>query len=132
MIKAADVHFVLSDTAILRSWCCYEVALFNKRQLTASVVDSGMRSLNSGMRSFVGRSVNLNYQTFAQTQSSKPEDKLLIERSIAELFPDGMSSFNALMLQASLLFDPFVVTGFAQSTHANDTVRQSIDRWLTL
>jgi hypothetical protein len=52
-IAAADVHFVLSDTAMLRSWCCYEVALFNQ---TGPADEPRRRNLSS----FVGRSVALN------------------------------------------------------------------------
>lgn len=126
VIAAADAHFVLSDKAMLRSWCCYEVALFNqsvKRQLRPGDVR---------LRSFVGRSSSLNYQTFAQTEASQPEDKRTIERAITELLPGGMSAFDALMMQASLLSDSFAFPGFAQSQAAIEEVRQSIDRWLAL
>src|SRR5262249_45155539 len=34
VIDSAKLHFVLSETALLRSWCCYEVALFNRRPPT--------------------------------------------------------------------------------------------------
>jgi hypothetical protein len=122
VIATADAHFVLSEKAILRSWCCYEIALFNQRQRPGEV----------RLRSFVGRSTNLNYQTFAQTEASQPEDKRTIERAIAELLPGGMSAFDALMMQASLLSDSFAFPAFAQSQAAIDEVRQSIDRWLAL
>ena len=124
-IAAADVHFVLSDTAMLRSWCCYEVALFNQPAPAEP-------PWQGGLRSFVGRSASLNYQTFAQTEASQPEDKRTIEGAIIDRFPGGMSAFDALMMQASLLSDPFVSRGFAQPDRATEAVRQSIDRWLTL
>lgn len=125
VIEAADVHFVLSDTAMLRTWCCYEVALFNRPVPTEAPGQPGMRS-------FVGRSASLKYQSFAQTEASQPADKHAIEGAIVDLFPGGMSAFNALMMQASLLSDSFVSRGFAQSNGAIEVVRQSIDRWLTL
>ena len=126
VIAAADAHFVLSETAMLRSWCCYEVALFNQRaQLQLSPGEGGLRS-------FVGRSKSLNYQTFAQTEASHPEDKRTIEGAIVDLLPGGMTAFDALMMQASLLSDAFVSPGFAQSKAAIEGVRQSIDQWLAL
>ena len=86
---------------MLRSWCCYEVALFNQRaQLQLSPGEAGLRS-------FVGRSKSLNYQTFAQTEASHPEDKRKIEGAITDLLPGGMTAFDALMMQASLLSDAF-------------------------
>ena len=126
VIAAADAHFVLSETAMLRSWCCYEVALFNQRaQIQAGPGEPGLRS-------FVGRSKSLNYQTFAQTEASHPEDKRTIEGAIVDLFPGGMTAFDALMMQASLLSDAFASPGFAQSKAAIDGVRESIARWLAL
>ncbi|MCU0920511.1 MAG: hypothetical protein MUF16_09255 [Burkholderiaceae bacterium] len=125
-IKAADVHFVLSDTAMLRSWCCYEVALFT----LFNHGDAAEAPWQGSLQSFVGRSVALNYQTFALTQVSQPADKHTIEREIVDHYPGGMSAFDALMMQASLLSDSFVSRGFAQSQSAIDLVSQSVDRWL--
>jgi len=126
VIAAADAHFVLSETAMLRSWCCYEVALFNQR------APLHLSPGEAGLRSFVGRSKSLNYQTFAQTEASHPEDKRTIEGAIVDLLPGGMTAFDALMMQASLLSDAFVSPGFAQPKAAIEGVRQSIDRWLAL
>jgi len=48
------------------------------------------------------------------------------------LLPGGMSAFDALMIQASMLSDAFVSPGFAQSEADIGGARQSIDRWLAL
>ena len=80
----------------------------------------------------MARSQSLEYQTFAHTESSRPEDKTTIEQSIVDLLSGGMHEFDALMIQASMFSDPFVARGFAQSQAAIDGVRRCIDRWLAL
>jgi hypothetical protein len=43
-----------------------------------------------------------------------------------------MSAFDLSMIQASMLSDPFVSRGFAQSQDAIDRVSRALDRWLML
>jgi hypothetical protein len=125
VIAAADVHFVLSESALLRSWCCYEVALFNQRTPTET---SGARTL----RSFVGPSRVLDYQGFAATSSTDPEDKRVIEESLRATYPGGLSGVELLLIQASMLSDPFVRRGPAQFGAAEQLVEVAIDKWLAL
>jgi len=124
-LASADVHLVLSDTAMLRSWCCYEVALFNRP-------DSGGAARRHSLRSFIGRSRVQNYETFAQTSASQAADKYAIEQAIADSYPGGMSAFDFLLIQASMLSDSFVNRGFAQTQDAIDVVGRSVDAWLRL
>lgn len=125
IIEGVDLHFVLSDSAMLRSWCCYEVALFNKRPSTEEL---GQRTL----RSFIARSESLNYQSFSQTSTTNPEDKVQIDRYIQNSYPDGMPGFEFILKQASMLSDSFIFKGFAQSDAAIRMIDLSIDKWISL
>jgi hypothetical protein len=121
-IGASDVHFVLSPTALTRSWCCYELALFNRRDTTET---SGQRT----MRSFVEPPAT-QYTTFASTATSVTEDKSIIEQYLVDQYPGGLHALDALLIQASMLSDPFVVKGFAQFGAAEQMALLALTKWV--
>ena len=41
VIDIVDVHLVISPTALTRSWCCYELAVFNRRPVPRSAFPPG-------------------------------------------------------------------------------------------
>ena len=123
LIEGSDAHFVLSRTALTRAWCCYELALFNKRDPTEP---SGGRTL----RSFVTPTLASNYTGFASTSSTAPRDKVEIERNIEADYPGGMIGLDGLLMQVSLQSDPFFTRGAAQAVAAHELVADAIDRWL--
>lgn len=124
-LATADLHFVLSDQALLRSWCCYELAFFHVHAASGAPPAGGLRS-------FVARSTRAGYETFAQTMTTTPSDKAVIERAIVDRYPGGLHGFDTLLIEAAMLSDAFVARGFAQSGAALDSLRDAIDTWLTL
>jgi tetratricopeptide (TPR) repeat protein len=127
LMSQADIHFVLSDESLTRAWCCYELALFNQPFTTRQPIEGG------SILSFIAPSKTRRYETFSDTKVSNPEDKQEIERAILELFPGGMSGFDYLLIQASSMSDPFVVSGhFAQSDAAMARVGKLVDKWLSI
>ena len=122
VIDASDVHFVLSPTALTRSWCCYELALFNRRGRTEAL---GQRT----MRSFVEPPAT-KYTTFASTSTSAAGDKSIIEQYLKDEYPGGPHALDALLIQASMLSYPFVVEGFAQFAAAEQLVLLALDKWI--
>jgi len=79
----------------------------------------------------VGRSRGTRYETFAQTATSTPSDKAVIEFAITSQHPGGMHGFDALMIQAAMLSDEFVSNNFVQSAAALELVARALDKWLT-
>jgi len=63
-IDAADVHFVLSPTALSRAWCCYELALFHRR----AMAEEGSPTL----RSFVAPIGTVPYRGFSYRRPPVP------------------------------------------------------------
>jgi tetratricopeptide (TPR) repeat protein len=122
VIGASDVHFVLSPTALTRSWCCYELALFNRRQSTEGF---GQRT----MRSFV-EPPTTQYTTFGSTTTSVATDKPIIEQYLRDEYPGGLDALDLLLIQASMLSDPFMVSGFAQFGAADQTALLALDKWI--
>jgi hypothetical protein len=82
---------VLGEWPLTRSWCCYEIALFNQRCAT------GDETL---LRSFIAPSRNI-YFGWDQTETSEVEDKLFIADRISNSFPNGFEGFNHVMNQAN-------------------------------
>jgi hypothetical protein len=122
VIKKSAVHLVLSPSALTRSWCCYELALFNQRDATE---ESGQRT----MRSLV-EPPTTQYTTFASTSTTVAEEKATIEQYLVENYPGGLHALDALLVQSSMLSDPFVVKGFAQFGEAERMVLSALPEWL--
>ncbi len=140
VIGASELHFVLSETALLRSWCCYECVLFNQRPVSSSAFPAtqahGLDAEAWGalaarpLRSFVLQSTRLEYRGFAQTETTTPEDKQVLQQYLEAECPEGMAGVDRLLLQASMLSDRFVTPGFAQYHGAEDLAVKALDKWL--
>jgi len=121
-IDAADVHFVLSPTALSRAWCCYELALFHRR----AVAEEGSPTL----RSFVAPIGTVPYRGFSYAKTTSPGDKPVLEQWLRAHYPGGVDGVDALLMMSSLLSDSFVVSGDAWPEAAEATVIESVDKWL--
>jgi hypothetical protein len=91
ILESASVHCVLEGPALTRSWCCYEIALFNRRCATGQ--DTVLRSLIAPSRAI--------YFGWEYTETSEPEDKAFIAERIASDFPEGFEGFSKVMNQAN-------------------------------
>jgi tetratricopeptide (TPR) repeat protein len=121
-IDAADVHFVLSPTALSRAWCCYELALFHQR----AMAEEGSPTL----RSFIAPIGTVPYRGFSDAKTSNPADKPVLEQWLRAHYPGGVDGVDALLMMSGLLSDSFVVSGDAWPEAAETTVIESVDRWL--
>jgi len=121
-IDAADVHFVLSPTALSRAWCCYELALFHRR----AIAEEG----SSTLRSFVAPIGTVPYRGFSYAKTTSPGDKPVLEEWLRAHYPGGVDGVDALLMMSSLLSDSFVVSGDAWPKAAEATVTESVDKWL--
>jgi hypothetical protein len=121
-IDAADVHFVLSPTALSRAWCCYELALFHRR----AIAEEGSPML----RSFVAPIGTVPYRGFSYAKTTSPGDKPVLEEWLRAHYPGGVDGVDALLMMSSLLSDSFVVSGDAWPKAAEATVTESVDKWL--
>ena len=100
LIDSSKLHFALSHTALTRAWCCYELALYNKRFLeprpeTGPPPVPLLRSLLAPMP--------LGYQGWADAEASVAQDKIFLEEQLNDLYPGGTLGVDALMMQASLV-----------------------------
>lgn len=91
LLEQSRAHMVLGDLPLTRSWCCYEIALFNQDCATAN---------NQELRSFIAptRKVYFNWEL---TETSEEQDKTFIGERIAAEFPNGFEGFTHIMRQAS-------------------------------
>ena len=121
-IDAADVHFVLSPTALTRAWCCYELALFHRR----AVAEEG----NPALRSFIAPIGTGPYRGFSYVKATNPADKPVLEQWLRDHYPGGVDGVDSLLMMSGLISDPFVVANDAWSKAAEATVIESVDRWL--
>lgn len=130
IIDSCDVHYVLSDTALARAWCCWEIAQFNRRFEDDSAVP---RSLMAPQP---------RYEGWERIEAFDKEDKLRLEVDIATNLQGGMAAFEMMMLIASevsnismssanpsVLFDPSGVV-MAQTGHAMENLKRAIERWV--
>ena len=139
-IGAADVHLVVSDTALSRAWCCYELAVFNKRPMPTSAFPGGkwhgipVEALDSmlahPLRSVIAQRQTLAYRGFDATATTVTTDKAEIERYLRDEFPEGLDGVNLLLLQVGLLSDTPVTPGFALYPAAEDAILSAADKWL--
>lgn len=100
LIDSSKVHFALSHTALTRAWCCYELALYNKRFLeprpeTGPPPAPLLGSLLAPMP--------LGYRGWADAESSVAQDKVFLEEQLNDLYPGGTLGVDSLMIQASLV-----------------------------
>lgn len=91
LLDGCRAHFVLGELPLTRTWCCYEIALFNQRCATQD---------EQLLRSFIAPSQNI-YFGWEQAETSEAEDKLFIQDRISKNFPNGFDGFNRVMNQAN-------------------------------
>jgi hypothetical protein len=139
-IAAADVHLVVSDTALSRAWACYELAVFNNRPVPGSAFPGGkwhgmpVEALDSmsarPLRSVIAQRQTLAYRGFDATAATVATDKAEIERYLRDEFPEGLDGMDRLLLQVGLLSDTSVTPGFALYPAAEDAILSAADKWL--
>ena len=71
-----------------------------------------------------------SHRGFAQTETTTPEDKQVLQQYLEAECPEGMAGVDRLLLQASMLSDRFVTPGFAQYHGAEDLAVKALDKWL--
>lgn len=128
IVHGAGAHFVLGNTPLMRSWCCYEIALFNQR-LAAQDVPKFPDMLGSQLRSFIAPSRSF-YLGWERTETSDVNDKSFIAEQVSASFPGGFDGFNHVMAQAnSVAVAPFA-TGAAWTTPAaEENLRMAVESW---
>jgi hypothetical protein len=115
-------HFVLSDTALTRAWCCYELALFNQR--VAERKDKGLLSMIAPTL--------LHYKLWDGVESTELQDKAHIEERIIKDYPGGFLGFEYIMLQANLAGELAVQnSATTQIETAIEEHRNAAEKWLT-
>jgi hypothetical protein len=129
VIDSSDLHFVVSDTALLRSWCCYELALFNKRPIAPSSQYDPSGLFARPLRSFITQEQAHAFPTFGQTATTVPEDKEVIEKYLKNEFPEGLTGVDLLLVQAGIL-DKRVTPGFAVPRAAEEMMLSAVDKWI--
>jgi len=124
LLNAAAAHFVLGDQPLTRSWCCYEIALFNQRHV-AETTDKMQ------LRSFIAPTTSI-YFGWQDTKTTEANDKTFIEERIRRGFPHGFKGFNQIMEEAngtavlsSTEVDPFYPPA------ALDSLASAAERWFT-
>lgn len=140
VIRDADVHLVVSDTALSRAWCCYELAVFNERPVPVPAVPGGkwhgipVEALDSTLarplRSVIAQRQALAYRGFDATATTVTTDKADIERYLHDEFPEGLDGMDRLLLQVGLLSDTSVTPGFGLFPAAEDAILSAADKWL--
>jgi len=120
---------VLSDTALLRSWCCYELALFNKRSIALSWQHEIGGVVARPLRSFVTQEQAHAFGGSGETATTVPEDKEFIETYLSDEFPEGLAGVDLLLAQAGML-DKRVTPGFAVPRAAEEMMLSAVDKWL--
>lgn len=124
IVEACDTHFVLSPTALARSWCCYELALFNHR-FRPSPTDVPL------LHSFLSPS-SIRYQGWDATKTTDVADKAYLSGEVSGLFPGGLTQFDGLLMQASLASELMVKQlGDVQMQVAIDHALQAAGRWIS-
>jgi hypothetical protein len=93
LLEGARAHFALGSLPLTRSWCCYELALFNQHCVNAGPL---------ALRSFVAPSRNI-YWNWDRTETTEAPDKEFIAGEIRSSFPDGFDGFNRVMQQANAI-----------------------------
>lgn len=138
-IAAADVHLVVSDTALSRAWCCYELAVFNARPVPESAFPGGKwhipaealgSMLARPLRSVIAQRQTLAYGGFDATATTVATDKAEIERYLRDEFPEGLDGVDRLLLQVGVLSDTSVTPGFVLYPAAEDAILSAADKWL--
>jgi hypothetical protein len=128
IIAASDVHYVISPRALTRSWCCYELALFNSKFTESGSDLSELRSLLCPQWQ--------KYQLWESTHTTEAADRRYIEEAIGTQFRGGTKQIDLFLIQASLILDQYIrlteqgyTVNDVQTKEANQNVLQAIVKW---
>lgn len=128
VLQSASTHFVLGNQPLMRSWCCYEIALFNQRFAPTNnplLSDIELPEL----RSFIAPTRNF-YLGWEKTETSEAEDKDFIAEKISTTFPGGFDGFNNIMSQANTVAVLPFDEGATWSTPAADNnLEDAAETW---
>jgi hypothetical protein len=82
---------VLGGKPLTRSWCCYEIALYNKQCACAEAPP---------LQSFIAPTRSI-YFGWDHTETTEARDKEFIKDRISNSFPGGFEGFQHVMNQAN-------------------------------
>ncbi len=128
LLEGAKAHFVLGTKPLMRAWCCYEIALFN-RHLVAADVSPFPGARAEQLRSFIAptRSFHLGWD---RTETTEADDKVFIEERISTTFPAGFDGFNHVMAQAnSVAVLPLSEGGVWSTPGADEHLIRAAEAW---
>jgi hypothetical protein len=102
LLDSTHCHFVLGPEPLRRAWCCYEIALFNRRFPAEPFEDKRFRGLppQQSLRSFIAPTTTI-YFGWDHTETTEPRDKDFIGERIATTYPNEFEGFNGVMNQAN-------------------------------
>ena len=121
VIDAADLHFMLSPTAISRAWCCYELAMFNRRPTR-----EGGEGL---LRSIIAPAPSTQYPLWRAAKTTVPEDKPVLESWLRRNYPGGLDGMDALLVIANMQSDSFVSGPWSLTGGAEELVVAALEKW---
>jgi len=120
LLDIVNAHFVLGSRPLERAWCCYEIALFNRKYLSDNTVN---------LRSFVAPTKTI-YHGWELVATTEIYDKLNIEKSINIIFPKGFEDFTMIMNQANAVAALTYAWGNAYFTPDSlDNLYEAIKKW---
>ncbi len=122
IIDACDVHYVLSESATTRAWCCYEIARFNQRFKD---------------RPWVPRSLYMpqpDYEGWESLGAAVESDKHALKKQIDQNYPGGITNFDVLMsfisnVSNDISRDGTYVRGGTQAVDALENLEAAARRW---
>jgi hypothetical protein len=128
LLRNATAHFVLGTEPLMRSWCCYEISLYNQElaktdpQFAAGLEGPRLRSFIAPSQSF--------YIGWENTETSEVEDKVFIAERISSTFPGAFEGFNYVMAQANSVAVLPLTEGTTWSTPAaDDSLIRAAEAW---
>ncbi|MDJ0740494.1 MAG: hypothetical protein QNJ91_12305 [Gammaproteobacteria bacterium] len=126
VLDACDIHVVLGTQPLTRAWCCYEIALFNRRLVDAA--PAGGRDA-APLLSLIAPTRNY-YRGWDRTAVTDPADKAFIGARIDSDFPGGFAGFDHVMAQANSVATLSTAGGGTWSTPAADAaLLAAAERW---
>jgi hypothetical protein len=104
LLNGAKAHFVVGQRPLTRSWCCYEIALFNQDCAVVGAAQTPVLNViapSTKLHSFIAPTTKI-YFDWEYTETTEAEDKHFIEEHIKSNFPNGFEGFNHIMQEANL------------------------------
>jgi len=128
IIAGSEIHYVISPRALTRSWCCYEMALFNSKFCEEGADLNEMRSLLCPQMQ--------SYRLWDSTQTTEPTDRQRIEEEINARFRGGIHQIDLFLIQASLITDQYIrltregyIVNDVETEAANKGLLEAVVKW---